>query len=123
MLLAGAQHEAQRQPLAVHHSMNLGRQTATGTSGAVVGVTPNTRAVLMNTHDGAVDHLQVCLFEIGNGLEEAIPNAGASPTDETVIASCVGTILIRQVAPRCAGPQHPEDAVQDTPVINAGDAA
>lgn len=78
MLLAGAQHEAQRQSLPVY-GVNLGRQPAAGTPRAVSGVAPNTSAVLMNTHDGAVDHLQVCLFEIGNGLEEAIRNAGASP--------------------------------------------
>ena len=29
----------------------------------------------------------------------------------------------RQIAPRCARPQDPEDTIEDTPVVYAGDAA
>src|SRR6266849_4894366 len=41
-----------------------------------------------------------------------------SPTDETVVAGGVWAIAFRQIAPRCAGSQHPEDAIEDTSIVH-----
>ena len=103
MLLTGAQREAQRQPLPVHHGMDLGRQPTSGTSRAVADMSANAGPILMHADHGAVDHPQAGFFETGKGLEEAIPDAGASPADEAIVTSRVGSEAIGQVAPWRAG--------------------
>jgi putative ABC transport system substrate-binding protein len=47
----------------------------------------------------------------------------APDANEAVVASGVRTKVIRQVAPRCTGPQDPEDAIEDTTVIYPRHAA
>jgi hypothetical protein len=51
------------------------------------------------------------------------PNTGSTPADEAVVASGVWTKRFRQVAPRCARSQDPEDTIEDTAVIHAWYAA
>jgi hypothetical protein len=65
MLLTGAQREAQRQPLPVHHGMDLGRQPTSGTSRAVADMSANAGPILMHADHGAVDHPQAGFFETG----------------------------------------------------------
>jgi len=40
-----------------------------GTSGAAVGVAPNTRAALINADHGAVDHLNIRLVAVREGSQ------------------------------------------------------
>ena len=55
----------------------------------------------------------------GDGVHHPIPHASFPPSYEAVVASGAWTIAFGQVSPRRTGSQHPEDAVQHPPVINA----
>ena len=56
-------------------------------------------------------------------LQDPVPDAGPSPANEPIVASGPGSVDFRKVTPRRARPQHPEDALEDTPVVHAGNAA
>jgi hypothetical protein len=75
----------------------------------------------MDAHDGAVDHLNVRIPGVSNTVQ--VPDTGASPSDEPVVASGVRSVTLGKVAPRCPGSQHPEDAVEHTPVVNSWNAS
>src|SRR5207237_5712640 len=49
---------------------------------------------------------------------DAVPNSRLSPPYEAVVAGRGRAELLRQSPPRRAGPQHPEDPVQDPPIIH-----
>ena len=51
------------------------------------------------------------------------PHSGPSPPDETVVAGGASAIAIRQIAPWCAGSQHPADAVEDTSIVHTTHAS
>src|SRR5438552_10834525 len=75
--------------------------------------------VLMGAHNTAIDTGLVPIQAAGgifaglHLLQEARPQAGAAPVDETVITGLPRAIALGQVPPRGAGAQHPEDAVED----------
>jgi hypothetical protein len=78
--------------------------------------------VLVGAGDGAVHaHLPLHLaHRIGFCLrvgQQAIPGAVAPPTHETVVASLPRAVAGWQVAPGCAGPMLPEDAVDDLAMV------
>src|SRR6476646_1213313 len=54
----------------------------------------------------------------GQRVHDAAPDASPSPANEAVVAGGVRTEVIGQVAPWCSGSQHPEDAIEDTPVVH-----
>src|SRR5689334_8111748 len=56
-------------------------------------------------------------------IHDATPDASPPPANETVVAGGVGTEVIWQVTPWCAGSQHPEDTIEDTPVVHPWYAA
>lgn len=76
----------------------------------------------MYTDNEGVDHLDSGIMGSGKCVNDAAPDAGPSPADETVIASRVRAKMIRQIAPRCPGSQDPEDAVEDTSVVHPRNA-
>src|SRR5580692_402781 len=53
----------------------------------------------------------------GKCVYDAAPDARPAPADKAVIAGRARAKMIRQIAPRCAGSQDPEDAVEDTSVV------
>ena len=59
----------------------------------------------------------------GDGVHQPVPYACFPPSYEAVVAGGAGAIAFGQVAPRCAGAQHPEDAVQRPPVIDTRHAS
>ena len=77
----------------------------------------------MNTHHGGVDHLDVAIEGLGNRVHDAIPHTRLAPADEAVVTGDIGAIAFRKIAPRRTGAQHPEDAVQNPPVVNTRHAA
>jgi hypothetical protein len=77
------------------------------------------RSLLVGTNAGAVDHLDVAIVRGSDGVHEAVPHACLSPPHEAVVAGGARAVALRQVTPRCAGTQHPEDAIQRSPVIDA----
>ena len=72
----------------------------------------------MDAHHGAVDHRDVAVVDSYDGVHEPVPDARLAPAVEAIVAGRIGTVALRQVAPRRAGPQDPADAVQHSPVIN-----
>jgi hypothetical protein len=56
-------------------------------------------------------------------LQDAVPDAGPSPANEPIVASGAGTIDVWEVPPGSARTQHPEDAIEHAPIIDAGYAA
>src|SRR5262249_53789855 len=79
--------------------------------------------VLMHADDRRVDHLNRGIVGSGKRVHDPTPDAGPSPANEAVVASGVGTEVARKVTPRCARPQHPKNAIQDTPIIHTRHAA
>ena len=72
----------------------------------------------MNAHDRGVDHLDIAVVGLRDGVHEPIPMAGLAPAVEAIVAGRVGAVALRQIAPRRARAQHPEDAVQNPPVVD-----
>ena len=70
----------------------------------------------MNAHNRAVDHLHLAVVALDDGIHQPIPDAGLAPAVETIVGRRVRPISFRQIAPRGAAAQHPENAVEHTPV-------
>lgn len=77
----------------------------------------------MYTHDRAVDHLHVAVVRLDDGIHQAIPDACLAPAVEAIVGGRVGAISLGHVAPRRTGAQHPEDAVENAPILLRLDAA
>ena len=58
----------------------------------------------------------------GQGIYDTAPDTGPPPANEAIVASGVGAKGTRQIAPRRAGAQNPEDAVEYATVIYPRDA-
>lgn len=72
----------------------------------------------MNAYDRAVDHLHFAVVSLDNGVHQTVPDAGLAPAIEAVVCARVRPVALGQIAPRGAGPQHPKDAVENTPVLS-----
>ena len=71
----------------------------------------------MDAHNRAVDHLHLAIVHLDHGIHQAIPDACLAPAVEAIVGGCVRPVSLRQIAPRRARAQHPEDAVENTPVV------
>ena len=71
----------------------------------------------MNTHDRAVDHLHLAAVGLHDGIHQSVPDARFAPAIETVVDRRVGAVALGQIAPRRAGAQDVENAVDDLPVV------
>ena len=80
-------------------------------------------AVLMDADNGSVDHLDGAVMAFGEGLHDQVPDASHPPTNKPVVAGRVRPKALRQIAPWRARPQYPEDAVEDTSVVDPRHAA
>ncbi len=49
--------------------------------------------------------------------EHLVPDSGLSPPLETTVDGCPFAIAFWHVAPRCAGSQHPQNAIQEFPMV------
>jgi hypothetical protein len=77
----------------------------------------------MYPHDGRVDHLDGGIMSDSKRVHEPAPYASSPPADEAVIAGSIWAITFRQIAPWCAGSQHPADAVEDTSIVHTTHAS
>jgi hypothetical protein len=57
---------------------------------------------------------------LGEGFHNAVPDACRPPANKTVVAGRIRPKTLRQITPRCAGAQYPENAVEDTSVVDPG---
>ena len=77
------------------------------------------RGLLVGANGGAIDHLYLAVVRGGDGGHQLVPHARLSPSHEAVVAGGARAIAFGQIAPRCTGAQHPEDAVQHAAIIDA----
>lgn len=77
----------------------------------------------MGANGGAVDNLDVAFMRDGDGVHQPILHTGLPPSDEAVKAEGAQAVALGQVAPLCPLAQHPEDAIQDVAIIDAGHAS
>lgn len=71
----------------------------------------------MDAHDRTVDHLHLAVVCLDDGIHQAIPDACLAPAVEAIVGGRVRPVSLRQIAPRRASAQHPEDAVENTPIV------
>jgi len=71
----------------------------------------------MHAHQGAVDHLDLVAVGLDDGIHQAIPDPRLAPAVEAIVGRRVRPIPLGQIAPGGAGPQHPEDAVEDPTIV------
>lgn len=123
MALSSGKAQSDRKTLPVDDRMDFGREAASGATETMISIPFCCRSLLVRPDGSAVDHLDVAIMRGGDGIHHPIPNARFSPAHEAIVASCARAIAFRQVAPRCAGSQYPEDAVQHAPVIDTRHAS
>src|SRR5262245_18444813 len=97
--------------------MYLAGQPAAVTAHRLSLVASDGRGRLMNPDNRGVDHLDTRIMCIRQCVYDAAPNTAPTPANEASIASGVWTEVGRQIPPRRARSQDPEDAVEDTTVI------
>src|SRR2546421_1942038 len=86
-------------------------------------VPTNTGGMLMHPHNRRVDHLDGNIMSGSNSVHEPAPYTSPSPANEAVMTGSIGAVAFRQIAPRRAGSQHPEDAVEDPSIVGTGYAS
>ena len=79
--------------------------------------------MLVDPDDGGVDHLHVAVMRCGDRIHQAIPDASFAPAVEAVVNGGARAIALRQVPPERTRAQHPEDAVENPPVVDPRHAA
>lgn len=72
-------------------------------------MTPNRRRI--QAVAGVVGH------RLGERRCDRLPDAGLAPSSEALIDRHPLAVLLRQVAPRRSGPDAPQDAVHDPPIV------
>ena len=77
----------------------------------------------MHAHNGRDDHLDGRIMSGSKCVHDPLPYSGPSPPDETVVAGGAWTVTIRQIAPWCAGSQHPADTVEGTSIVHTRHAS
>lgn len=79
--------------------------------------------MLVNAHDGTIDHLNFAVVGLRNCLQNLIPNTRRTPADKAIVAGGVRAIAFWNIGPGRAGAEPPEDAVQHAAVVNARHSA
>src|SRR4029077_7430957 len=96
---------------------NLAAQPASRPAHGSASVPSNTGGVLMHSDNRRVDDLTGCVMRRGRRVHDPAPDTSPPPADKAIIGGSIRAQASGQVAPRCAGAQHPEDAIEDTAVI------
>ena len=71
----------------------------------------------MHAHDRAVNHLNLAVVCLHDGIHQAVPDAGFPPAIEAVVDRRVGPVALGKIAPRRACAQDVEHPVHDLPVV------
>jgi hypothetical protein len=58
----------------------------------------------------------------GKRVDDAAPDTSPPPPNKSVVAGGVRTKRLGQITPRRSGAQDPEDAIEDTAVVNPWNA-
>ena len=79
--------------------------------------------MLMYADDRRVDHLHRGVMGASQCIHNPGPHARSTPANETIVTSGARAECMRQIAPWWSRSQHPEDAIEDTTVIDPWHAA
>src|SRR6476660_6352215 len=74
--------------------------------------------MLVDPDDGGVDHLHIAVMGCSDRIHQAVPDASFAPAVEAVVNGGWRPIALRQVRPERTRAQHPEDAVENPPIID-----
>ena len=61
--------------------------------------------MLRNAHDRRIDHLEIAVLGLGDGVHEPIPMTGLAPAVEAIVAGGRSAPTDRATAPQSAGPR------------------
>jgi hypothetical protein len=114
--LAGREAKLHRQALAVYDSVDFGAEPTAPPPHLLGSVAGDAGSMLVHTHDRGVYHLSGRIMGGTEPDHKPVPDASPPPANETTVAGHVGAVALWQIAPRRAGSQDPEDAVEDAPV-------
>jgi len=98
--LTSGDAEPHQQAVGIDNNMDLAGEPATRAAHVLFAAIGDAGSVLVHAHDRGVDHLHYSVVGGTERLHEAVPDTGPPPADEAIEASRVGTIQIRQIAPR-----------------------
>jgi hypothetical protein len=76
----------------------------------------------MHADDGSVDHLDSGIMSTSKCVNDAAPDTSPPPPNKSVVAGSVRTKRFGQITPRRPRAQDPEDAIEDTAVVNPWNA-
>jgi len=80
--------------------------------------------MLVRANDGPVHEVDTPVHRAGgvrlplDGRQDPIPDPGHPPPPQPAGHGRPRTIPLRQIPPRCAGPQAPQDAIDDPPMVH-----
>lgn len=118
------QAEPEREALRVDNDVDFGREPASAATETMIWTLLFCRRSLLVRPDrGTVDHLDVAVVRCADGVHQSVPYARLPPSIEAVLAGGARAVTLRRVAPWRTRPQHPEDAVQHAPVVDARHAS
>ena len=78
--------------------------------------------MLVHADNGGIDHLDSGIMGTGKCVYDSAPDTSPPPPDEAVVASGVRTKRLGQITPGCPGSQDLENSIEDTAVVNPGNA-
>ena len=110
--------EAERAAHCVDERVDFRRESASATTHATISTPFCAGGMLVNAQRSSCRssaRLPSCAFVIASIRRSHTP--GLAPAVEAVVDGRVRPVALRQVAPRRARAQHPEDAVQHPPVV------
>jgi len=81
--------------------VNLAGESASGTAHILLFIARETGPVLVHAHDSRIYHLQRRIMSGRQRIHDPVPDASPSPANEAIVASRMGAIALRQIAPRC----------------------
>ena len=73
----------------------------------------------MHADNGGIDHLDSGIMGAGKCIDDAAPDTSPPPVDEAIVVSGVWAKRLGQITPGRSGTQDPEDAIEDTAVVNS----
>ena len=123
MSLAGGEAEPHGQSVGVNHGVDFAGQSASRAAHVLFTIFRDGRSMLMHADNGRIDHLHGRIMSHRQAIHDPIPDTGPSPANEAIVASCVGSVGLRQIAPWRTWSQDPKDAIEDAPVVHPWHAA
>ena len=100
MGLAGREAKVHRQAISIHDGVYLGGKPASRTAHVLLSIGRNAGPVLVHAHDRRIDHLHRRIMSGGQRIHDLVPDAGPAPANEAIVTSRMGTVVLRQIAPR-----------------------